>query len=189
MTRRYYIFILVLLVALTALGDRYLPTFQTVSPEPTAKTKASDFYLENVRSTVMLKDGKPEYTLEAERISHFPDEDTVELKQVKFKLFRPAQSKWSGRAQQGRVDNRKGIIHLKGKVVLQRPASKTAEAIKLSTPELHIYSKKDYAETTAAVQVESGNNKISATGMRLYLEDGRMEFLSSTRVIYHAPRK
>lgn len=188
MTKHHYIFILVLLFAIIALGDRYLPSFEGLPLQPQQNATASDFFLENMSSTVMLKNGKPDYTLKAARLSHFANQDIVELSKVQFQLFRPAQSNWSANAQQGRIETREGIIHLKGKVILQRPATQTAEAIKLATPELHIYSKKDYAETTAAVQVDSGNNRITATGMRLYLKEGRIEFLSSTRGTYHVPR-
>ena len=188
MTRRYYIFILVLLFAVITLGERYLPSFKALPLKTQPKTMASDFFLENMSSTVMFKNGKPDYRVAAARLTHFPDEDVVKLNKVKFQLFRAAESNWSATAQQGRIENREGIIHLKGEVILQRPKTKTVDAVKLSTPELHIYSKKDYAETTAPIKIESGNNQITAVGMRLYLNEGRMEFLSSTRGKYHVPR-
>ncbi|MGD8812099.1 MAG: LPS export ABC transporter periplasmic protein LptC, partial [Thioalkalispiraceae bacterium] len=88
----------------------------------------------------------------------------------------------------GIIEKRDNIIHLEGNVILQRPGAENIEAIKLTTPELHIYSKQDYAETEAPVKIDSGNNQITAVGMRLYLKEGRIEFLSTTRGTYYAPR-
>lgn len=187
MSRRYYIYTLILLFAIIALGDRYLPTFQALTFKAKPKTTTSDFFLENMTTTIMQKNGKPDYQVKAARLTHFPDQEIVELNQVEFQLFRASYANWAASAAQGRIENREGIIHLKGDVILQRPATAQFDAIKLSTSELHIYSKKDYVETSAPVTIDSGKNQVTAVGMRLYLENGRMEFLSSARVKYHAP--
>ncbi|MGD8484588.1 MAG: LPS export ABC transporter periplasmic protein LptC [Thioalkalispiraceae bacterium] len=188
MTRRYYIFILVLLFAIIALSERYLPTFEALSLKAKPQTTASDFFLENTTSTVMTHSGKPDYIVNAKRMTHFPDRDIVELKKVNFQLKRNQHANWSADAELGIIEKRDNIIHLEGNVILQRPGAENIEAIKLTTPELHIYSKQDYAETEAPVKIDSGNNQITAVGMRLYLKEGRIEFLSTTRGTYYAPR-
>ena len=186
MHRHYYIVTLALLFVATILSDKYLPTFEPLSLKPVEKEKqtASDFFLEGVTTTVMHKNGKPDYQMTADHVTHFPGKDQVKLDKVNFKLFQTSQSVWSASAQQGIVENRAGIIHLKNKVVLHRPQTKTSEAITLTTSELHIFSKKDLAETQAKVQIKSGNNQIDAVGMRLFLDEGRMELLSSIRTRY-----
>ena len=188
MTRRYYIFIFIFLLALFALAGHYLPNFQALSLKSKDNTTTSDFFIENMNSTVMLENGQPHYTLKAARLTHYPDQDIVELDNVAFQLFNAAPANWSAQAQQGRIENQDGTIHLKGDVILQRPANQSASAITLSTSTLSIHSEEDYAETSAPVKINHGHNQISATGMRLYLKDGRMEFTSATRVTYHVPR-
>lgn len=190
MHRHYYIVTLALLFVATILSDKYLPTFAPLSLKPVEKEKqtASDFFIEGVTTTVMGKNGRPDYQMTADYVTHFPDKDIVKLDKVNFKLYQVKQSTWSVSAQQGEVENLAGIIHLKDKVVLSRPETETSEAITLATSELHIYSKKDLAETDAKVQIKSGNSQIDAVGMRLYLDEGRMELLSSIRTRYDSAK-
>jgi lipopolysaccharide export system protein LptC len=188
MHRHYYIVTLALLFIATILSDKYLPTFESLSLTPVEEQKqtASDFFIEGATTTVMHKNGRPDYQMTADYVTHFPDQDLVKLDKVNFKLFQASQATWTVSANHGEVENREGIIHLKDKVVLHRPKSKTDEAITLTTPELHIFSKQDLAETQSKVQIKSGNNQIDAVGMRLYLDEGRMELLSSIRTRYDA---
>ncbi|MEJ2141320.1 MAG: LPS export ABC transporter periplasmic protein LptC [Gammaproteobacteria bacterium] len=183
MHRHYYIVTLILLFIAIILSDKYLPTFEPLSFRPVEKEKkkASDFFLENVATTVMHANGEPDYHMTADYVTHYPDSDLVKLNKVNFRLFQTGQATLSVSANKGEVENRKSVIHLKDNVVLQRPESKTDEAITLTTSELHIFSREEYAETPAAVKVVSGNNQIEAVGMRMYLDEGRMEFLSSIR--------
>ena len=183
MHRHYYFVTFVLLFIAIILSDKYLPTFAPLSLKPVEKEKkaVSDFFLEGVTTTVMHEDGTPNYQLKADYVTHFPDNDLVKMEQVNFQLFQPGQVTLSVSANKGEVENRQGIIHLKENVVLHRPRSETEEAITLTTSELHIFSKEDFAETPAAVKVQSGSNRIEAIGMRMYLDEGRMEFLSSIR--------
>lgn len=186
MHRHYYIVTLIILFIATILSDEYLPTFEALSLKPVKQEKlnTSDFFLESVSTTVMNKNGKPDYQMKAGYVSHFPDRDLVKLDKVSFKLFQAQQAAWSARAEKGEVENQQSIIHLRDKVVLHRPKTKTDKAITLTTSELHIFSKKDYAETPAKVRIKSGNSQIDAVGMRLYLDEGRMELLSSIRTRY-----
>ena len=55
MTRRYYIFIFIFLLALFALAGHYLPNFQALSLKSKDNTTTSDFFIENMNSTVMLE--------------------------------------------------------------------------------------------------------------------------------------
>lgn len=186
MHRHYYIVTFILLFIATLLSDKYLPTFKPLSltPETEEKATASDFFLEGVTTHVMHKDGTPDYEMSAEYVTHFPDKDLVKMDKVSFKLFQPEQAEWSASADKGEVENLESIIHLKENVVLQRPKIGKENAIMLTTSELHIFSKQDYAETPAKVKITSGNSQIDATGMRLFLDEGRMEFLSSIRTRY-----
>lgn len=188
MHKHYYIVTLVILFIATILSDEYLPTFEPLSLKPVEEEKqdTSDFFLEGVTTTVMNKNGKPDYEMKASYVSHFPDKDLVKLDKVSFNLFQNKQIPWSASADKGEVENRDNIIHLKDNVVLHRPKTRTDNAITLTTSELHIFSNKDYAETPARVKITSGNSQIDAVGMKLYLDEGRMEFLSSIRTRYDA---
>lgn len=183
MHRHYYIVTLILLFIAIILSDKYLPTFEPLSFRPIEKEKkkASDFFLEKVTTTVMHENGEPDYHMTADYVSHYPDTELVKMEKVNFNLYQTGQATLSVSANKAEVDNRKSVIHLKDNVVLHRPKSKTDEAITLTTSELHIYSREEYAETPATVKVVSENNEIEAVGMRMFLDEGRIEFLSSIR--------
>lgn len=188
MHRHYYIVTFILLFIAIIASDKYLPTFEPLSLTPIKKEKkaASDFFLESVSTTVLHKNGKPDYQMTADYVTHYPDRDLVKMDKVSFSLFQPGQATWQASADKGEVESEEAIIHLKDNVVLHRPESQEEEAITLTTTELHIFTKKDYAETPATVKITSGNNRIEAVGMRMFIDEGRMEFLSSIRTQFDA---
>jgi lipopolysaccharide export system protein LptC len=65
-------------------------------------------------------------------------------------------------------------------VLLQRqdPAAPTA---RLTTQALTLYPERDYAETAQSVRIQTAGSNTTATGMQVFLNDGRLELLSNVR--------
>ena len=185
MSKLHYITILLLVILIAAFSNWLLRSFET---EPLGIKKEvrhdPDYFIEQFIATQLDKNGKPRYRLEADLLNHFPDDDSIELTRLKLKLFREKLPAWSANADEGLVLEKGALIKLIGHVVMQRPPSPTESEIKLITSNLVIYPQKEYAETDAAVQITSANSIIEATGMKVYLADGRLELLSNTRGKY-----
>jgi len=186
MNRFGYILLLIGVIALAATSSWLLSKVE-VQPFSFAKPERHDmdYFLVNFKATIMNKEGKPHYTLNGARLEHFPDNGSIDIVQPKIKLFRAKLSPWHVNAEFARVLNKGTLIHLNGKVAMQRPRSKKEAKIKLDTSNLTINTKLDYAETKDKVFIQTEKHQLKATGMRVYLADGRLELLSNVEGTYY----
>lgn len=146
-----------------------------------------DYFLTNFNATIMNKNGTPHYILKGSRLEHFPDDGSIDIILPKINLFRSALSPWNMRSDKARILNKGDLVYLNGKVHMQRPQSATETEIKLETSNLTIKADIDYAETRDAVFIQSTKHHLKAVGMRVYLEDGRLELLSNVEGFYNVP--
>ena len=51
----------------------------------------------------------------------------------------------------------------------------------MTTQALTLFPDRDYAETAQSVRIEDADNVTTAVGMHVYLNDGRLELLSTVR--------
>ena len=185
MSKLHYITILLLVILIAAFSNWLLSSFET---KPLGIKKEvrhdPDYFIDQFVATQLNQSGKPRYRLEADKLNHYPDDDSIELTRLKLKLFRVKLPAWTAEADEGLVLKKGTLIKLKGHVVMQRPKSRNEAAVKLVTRNLVIYPQKEYAETAAAVKITSADSIIEATGMKVYLADGRLELLSDTRGKY-----
>ena len=75
-------------------------------------------------------------------------------------------------------------MRLRGEVTLARVGTEQDRPITLTTPALNVWPKKDYAETDQPVTVVSDGLRLDAVGMKAYIDDQRVEFLSQVRGRY-----
>ena len=54
----------------------------------------------------------------------------------------------------------------------------------LTTSALTLYPRRDYAETDQSVRIEAARSVTTAEGMKLFLNDGRLQLLSTVRGQY-----
>jgi len=134
--------------------------------------------MSNFTAIIMGETGLPKYKMRAAHLEHFPDDDSIDINQPHIEYFRPRLSPWVVVADTGQVFNKGNLIHLNGKVVMERQKSKTEPYVKLVTRDLRIQTDTEYAETDAKVQIQTDGHNLQATGMRLYLAQGKLELRS-----------
>lgn len=176
----------ILLVILIGAFSNWLLTDLDTQPRiiPREVRHDPDYFLQNFRATSMGEDGKPQHRLVGDYLEHFPDDDTVVIRQLRLDLFREALPPWTARANQGIVYERGERLELSGEVELHRPATEHSEALRLQTETLTVYPQREYAETDAAVTISSDRSETRAIGMRLDVAQGLLELLSQTRGSY-----
>jgi len=176
----------ILLVILIGAFSNWLLTSLETQPRilPREVRHEPDYFLQNFSATSMDKDGMAQHRLVADYLEHYPDDDTLVIRQLKLDLFRENLPPWTARANQGVVYERGERIQLSGEVELHRPATDRGEALTLQTEELTVYPQQEYAETDAAVTITSDRSDTRAIGMRLDTGKGLLELLSNTRGTY-----
>jgi lipopolysaccharide export system protein LptC len=148
------------------------------------KEGSPDYYMEDFTIIMMDEVGKPKQRLVSDKMLHFPHDDSTELTKPRLKVFKENSEPWYISANRGLISSDGDLILLKGDVVLDRPAETKLDALRLTTTELHIRPKDQYAETDKPVLLTGRGNKTSAVGMRVYLKQGKMHLLSRVRGTY-----
>lgn len=159
--------------------------FQAPTPTSLRETpSAPDSFMEQVTSIQMDQNGQPLRRLEAERMTHFPDDQRTDMVNPLLTLHRQDGDLWTIRSRQGTVDDAGEQVLMNGDVLIEHPD--TESPLQLSTTELRILTAEEYAETAAAVRITRPGAQIDAVGMQAYLKTERVELLNQVRSRYDA---
>lgn len=184
MGRTQYILLAVVL-ALAGFSIWMLSVVNVPRPgAPPGPRHIPDYYLDHFTATAMGQDGKPVYRLTADHLDHYPDDDLKVITRLHLEWYRRGLPDWTVDAERGRILDHNRLVLLKGRVVMIRAATAEAAPIRLQTRDLTIHPGEKYGETDAAVTIDSGPNRIQATGMHVYLDEGRVELLANVRGHY-----
>lgn len=145
-----------------------------------------DYYLTDFTVTTMGENGKPKHILAAKRMNHYPDDDTTELLKPHIEIYRIKEPRWNIDSKRGWVSSDGKLVLLLGNVHVRRKGSATNEPVNLWTEELRFHPDDEYAETDKHVRIKNGDSITEAVGMRAYLGEGRIQFLSRTRGSYES---
>ena len=140
-----------------------------------------DYYMENFNTLKMNKEGTPKNHLSASYMAHYPDDNTTELDYPELKIFRENKLPINVRADKGWVTSSNEVILLTGNVHLYQLNDSGEMSLELMTKDARILIDKKYAETNKPTTLISKNSTTNSTGMRIYLEEQRMEFLSDVQ--------
>jgi len=196
MLRQLTIVIFLLLLASISWWSLSLVTPNTKKQSTTSK-EGPDFFMENFVSTEMGENGVPMRQLKAQKLTHYPSDDRSELVHPVMTFFKDKQNTWIAGAQQGTVRQGGDEILMTGNVKIVKPTTATPTlepapeqwasqpaAITIETQDLHIYVKKNYAETKSAVVIQQDQNKLTSVGMQAQFDVGNIELLSQIRGRY-----
>lgn len=143
-----------------------------------------DYYMHDYVMTVTDKAGHLKYQSEGKRLVHLQQSDTGELDEPRFVFYREQQPPVSVRAERGWVSSGGEEVHLLGKVVLNRPADATREALQVDTQDLRLRPQEQTVATDAAIIAKSPLYTVQGVGLRANLLDGRLLILSNARGDY-----
>ena len=142
-----------------------------------------DYFLTGFNSTVYDADGKRQYHLRGQRLEHYPDDNSVQIQQPQMTLY-SARETWELTADRGIFHEQKKKLQLVGQVKAYNVNVKAGNRLAIQTQNLDLYTEQKYAETRQPVKIEHGTDVISATGMQLHLDDGRINFVSDVQGTY-----
>lgn len=140
-----------------------------------------DFFMENNRIRMLNAQGTPAYELTSARATHQSSDDATVMEQPRLLFYRGADAQpWLLQADHGVVTENGDRVELTQNVLLQsQEPGQTSR--RMTTEALTLFPARDYAETAQSVRIEDANNVTTALGMQVYLNDGRLELLSTVR--------
>lgn len=111
--------------------------------------------------------GKLKYTLKADKIVHYPDDDSTDISKPNLIYFNPQKPPVSMRSEQGHVTNRDEQVDLFGDVRVSRAASGKDEELTAFTPDLTILTEDEKAFTKSPVLMTQGRSWVKGVGMQI----------------------
>ena len=142
-----------------------------------------DIYMEAAVVSQYRADGSLEYRLEAQRASHFQGEATTRLTQPRLTLLHHEHPPWivtsnEGVLQRPPADPEAEAVTLEGDVALEQTRP-DGDRVRLVTETLHLYPRRQYAETDQDVMIESLFGRTMAAGLQGDLRLGVLELFSA----------
>ncbi len=165
-------------VALLVLRARD-PSTVPLDPMP-GQTISPDFYMDGADIAQYRGDGSLEYELSAARIRHFASDARTELEHPRLSLHDPDAPPWKASAERGVLRRpptgaSEEQLHLDGAVILEQ-APPGAGPVRLETPSLTLYPRRQYAATDQDVMIRGDMGRTTATGLEGDLQLGILKF-------------
>jgi lipopolysaccharide export system protein LptC len=159
------LFPLGLMLALALLTFYLERTVREDDPPSGLRRHDPDYYVTNFTSTTYTQDGAVETVMSAERMVHFPDDDTTELVAPRVAQSKPNQPRYTVRADRGQLSADGDEIFLHGNVVLVRDASAQTPEARMTTEFLHVLRDRSLVRTDRPVTIVEGTRALSGRGM------------------------
>jgi lipopolysaccharide export system protein LptC len=166
------LFPLGLMLALALLTFYLERTVHEEDAPPALRRHDPDYLVSNFTTTTYDRDGAVETVMSAERMVHYPDDDTTELLRPRVVQSKPDQPRISVRAERGQLSRDGDEIFLYGDVLLVRDASAEHPEARMTTEFLHVLRDRSLVRTDRAVKIVEGGRSLSGRGME-YNNDTR----------------
>ncbi len=181
-----------LLPLLGLLGGTYWLN-QQVQPGPDKPDRSNlhepDAIVENFSAIQLSKEGTPRFIIAANKMEHFPDDDTTTLDVPRITILTPEHPPIHSVAKRGALSGKGDIIHLYEHVEILRNASAQRDELRAQTEYLRILPEKNLLNTDKAVSIAEGSNTLNATGLEIDNNAHTIKLISNVRGEYVSGKK
>lgn len=148
----------------------------------------SDYMMENFVTTQTDVAGNLSYTLAAEKMTHYPDDDSTVLKQAKFTQYTIDKPYTQIEGKHANVSSNGEEIEMLQDVVVVRQASADRGEMRVLTDKLIIFPNQDLAKTDRPVIIKQApKTVIHATGMIYDKRKKTIQLLNKVSAHYEKP--
>jgi lipopolysaccharide export system protein LptC len=182
------LFPLALMLALALLTFYLERTVREEESPPALRRHDPDYLVTNFTTTTYNAAGAAETVMSAERMVHYPDDDTTELFAPRVVQAKPNQPRYSVRADRGQLSRDGDEIFLYDSVLLVRDASAEGPEARMTTEFLHVLRDRALVRTDREVKIVEGSRSLQGRGME-YNNDTRSLVLRSDVVARFGPNE
>jgi lipopolysaccharide export system protein LptC len=162
------LFPLLLILALAAASLWLERAVQAPERDRSGKSRHDpDFIAEDFGIVKMNAAGKPEYTLSAERMLHYPDDESTSIVAPHLIQRHDNATPIDIRADRGMVSKNGDEASFSGNVLVMREAGKGQDELRVQTEYLQVLPDLDLARTDKPVVITEGRSRLAGTGMEL----------------------
>jgi lipopolysaccharide export system protein LptC len=148
-----------------------------------------DFVVDKFQATRMNVNGTQRYSVVADRMVHYPGDNSAVLDQPRLTHFDPARGPVSIRANQGKADNNGENVYFSGDVQIKRAAFGENPELAMYTSFLHVIPDKDLVKTDREVRLTSGNSTLNSVGLEFNNKTRELRLLSNVKGQFETPAK
>lgn len=175
----------VILVLLLALPFWLNQPRRAVSPSTNSQvSRTPDYVVENFSAIQMDEGGVGRHILLAQKMVHYPDDDSTDLEQPRLINTDPGKPAMQVKADEAKMTSSGEDIYLSGNVMVVRNAGKGRGETTMTTSFLHVIPDDDIARTDKAVVITETNAVIKAVGMEMSSRTGITQLLSQVKVVH-----
>ncbi len=176
------LFPLALMLSLALLTFWLERTVREDETKPPARRHDPDYIVVNFTTTTYNREGIAESTLSADKMLHYPDDDTTELHAPRMVQSKPDEPRITVTAERGQLSRDGDEIFLYDNVVLVREggSAKVAPA-RMTTSFLHIVRDRSLVRTDRPVEIVEERRALSGRGMEYTNESGNFTLHSDVQ--------
>ena len=168
-TRLFPLALMLTLALLTFWLDRAVREEVT---HPSMRRHDPDYIINNFVSTTYARNGAAETVLLAEKMLHYPDDNSIALLAPQVLQSKPGEPRFRVNADRGELKREGDEIFLYDNVVLVREAEGSRPEARMSTSFLHILRDRALVRTDRKVRFEEQGRLLTGRGME-YRNDTR----------------
>jgi lipopolysaccharide export system protein LptC len=166
------VFPLALMLALALLTFYLERTVREEETQPPARRHDPDYIVSKFTTTTYDREGRPLTVLSADKMVHFPDDDSTLLLSPRVEQTKPDEPRMTVTAERGTLSADGEEIFLYDNVVLVREASEAQPSARLTTSFLHVLRGRSLVRTDREVTMVEDNRSLRGRGME-YNSDSR----------------
>jgi lipopolysaccharide export system protein LptC len=175
-----------LMVAMLAALTYWLD--QIAQPAPIASDKASrhdpDYIVHMLSAVSMNETGATAYTLSADRMLHYPDDDTTLMTQPRLVSYSSEKPPVTITSNQAVVSSNGEHVHFRDNVRVTRAAHGKNTEMVMRTAYLHVIPDDKIAKTDRPVTITDAATTVTAVGLGFNSETHVMKLFSNVRGTY-----
>jgi len=183
------LFPLLLMLALAAASLWLERAVQAPERDSSGKTRHDpDFIAEDFGISKLDASGKPEYSLSAARMLHYPDDDSTDIVAPHLVQRHGDDTPIVIRADRGLISKGGDEASLFGNVVVVREAGRGRSELRVQTEYLQVVPDQDIARTDKPVTITEGRSRLSGVGMEFNNKTRQFALLSQVKGTLDAGR-
>jgi lipopolysaccharide export system protein LptC len=180
--RASYLFPLLMMLALAAASLWLERAVQAPEHDQSGKLRHDpDFIAEDFGITKMGLNGKPEYSISAARMQHYPDDQSTDIVEPRLVQRHEDAPPVVIRADRGQLSNNGEVASFFGNVVVVREASRERAELRMQTEYLQIVPDSDLARTDKPVVITEDGSRLAGVGMEFNNKTRQFTLLSQVR--------
>jgi lipopolysaccharide export system protein LptC len=184
---RNILLLFIIAIGFAAVGYWNISPERFMADSPIAPVDESqvDYYAINAHTVQFNPQGLIQYDLTADKVEHMKVSEITYLTTPDLHMYRGTPYPWHVQSVTAEVNPDGTQVELVDNVRVIRTDAKNRQTI-ITGPRMTVFPQKQYAQTERDVRIESAGSVTTATGMKAYLKDSRMNLLSNVRGQYEA---